>query len=143
MPRTQHIGIATVLLGASAALAQGDPSGISFVTIGSPNNPAYYRDDPQHLLTGRGSVPYDYRIGQYEVTTAQWVDFYNTFEARPDFVSSSVLPAPLTWGAEVDPNYGGPGTRYRLIPGDPNSGMLQHRRHYLARGCDVHQLALQ
>jgi formylglycine-generating enzyme required for sulfatase activity len=108
---------------AATARAQPDPSGISFVTVGSPNNPAYNRDDPQGLITGRGSVPYSYRMGQFEVTTSQWLDFYNTFKARPDAVSDSVLPTPLIWGAQVDPNYGGPGTRYRLNPGDPNAGM--------------------
>ena len=106
-----------------AVVAQADPSGIEFVTVGSPNNPAYNRDDPQGLITGRGSVPYQYRIGKYEITTSQWLDFYNTFKARADFVPDSVLPPPLIWGAQMDPNYSGPGTRYRLIPGDPNSGM--------------------
>jgi Sulfatase-modifying factor enzyme 1 len=107
---------------ASAAQAQVDPSGIDFVTVGSPNNAAYNRDDLQGLITGRGSVPYEYRIGRYEVTTSQWLEFYNTFKARSDFVPDSVLPPPQIWGAQMDPNYTGPGTRYRLIPGNPDSG---------------------
>src|ERR1044071_1949421 len=106
-----------------AVVAQTDPSGIEFVTAGSPNNPAYNRDAPQVLITGRGSVSYQYRIGKYEISTSQWLDFYNTFKARADFVPDSVLPPPLIWGAQMDPNYSGPGARYRLIPGDPNSGM--------------------
>lgn len=108
---------------AAAAVAQVDPSGIDFVTVGSPNNPAYNRDDPQGLITGRGSVPYTYRMSRDEITTGQWLEFYNTFKARADAVPDSVLPPPSIWGAQVDPNYTGPGTRYRLIPGDPNSGM--------------------
>src|SRR5262245_54962445 len=60
---------------AATALGQGDPSGIDFVTVGAPNNLAYNRDDPQGLITGRGSVPYEYRIGRYEVTTGEWLEF--------------------------------------------------------------------
>lgn len=112
---------------AGHALAQPDPSGIDFVTIGAPNNPAYFRDDPDDIVTirGRGSVPYEYRMGRYEITSAQWLEFYNTFKARPDPVSDTVLPLPIPglWGGQVDPTYSGPGTRYRLIPGNPDSGM--------------------
>lgn len=96
---------------------------IDFVTVGSPNNPAYRGPDPFDRVTGRGSVGYEYRIGRTEVTTAQWMEFYNTFSARPDPVPSSVLPVPIVWGAEVDPNYGGPGVRYRL-KNIPNAGEM-------------------
>jgi hypothetical protein len=119
----QFVAFFGAALVSAVASAQPDPSGIEFVTVGAPNNAAYNRDDPQGLITGRGSVPYEYRMGKYEVTTAQWLEFYNTFKARADGVPDSVLPPPLIWGAQVDPNYTGPGTRYRLIPGNPDSGM--------------------
>ncbi|MBL9000834.1 MAG: hypothetical protein JNK25_06825, partial [Phycisphaerae bacterium] len=64
------------------ALAQPDPSGIEFVTVGAPGNPAYAGPDNNNLVTGRGSVPYEFRIGRTEVTTAQWVEFYNAFYGR-------------------------------------------------------------
>jgi formylglycine-generating enzyme required for sulfatase activity len=124
MARLQ-LGIACLASGvfAAAAVAQIDPSGIDFSTIGSPGNIAYNRDDPQGLITGRGSVSYPYRMSTYEITTSEWLDFYNTFKARSDAVPDSILPPPVLWGAQVDPNYTGPGTRYRLVPGDPNAGM--------------------
>lgn len=106
----------------AAALAQPDPSGITFVTVGAPGNPAYRGEDPFGNVTGRGSVPYEYRIGQTEVTTAQWMEFYNAFKARPDFVDDNALPAPTFWGASIDPTYAGPGRRYRLSSA-PNSDM--------------------
>jgi hypothetical protein len=109
--------------GARTVTAQIGSEGIDWVTIGSPNNPAYHRDDPQGFVTGRGSVPYEYRMGKYEVTTAQWLEFYNTFKARADAVSDTILPLPIIWGAGVDPTYGGPGRRYRLDQSDPNAGM--------------------
>src|ERR1051326_1604576 len=93
--RRPMIRVAHILVGlvaafvVAAAQAQPDPSGIDFVTIGSPNNPAYHRDDPQGLITGRGSVPYEYRIGRFEVTTSQWLEFYTTFKAPWDMCSDS------------------------------------------------------
>lgn len=119
------LAILVVMLATPAVRAQIDPSGIEFVTIGAPGNAPYHRDDPQGLLTGRGSVDYAYRMGKYEVTTAQWLEFYNTFKARADMVPDSVLPPPVNglWGAQVDPTYLGPGRRYRLIPDDPDAGI--------------------
>jgi len=56
---------------ASAELVQG--IAIDFVTIGNPGNPGDTRDEANP--TGCGSVAYEYRIGKYEVTNAQWYDF--------------------------------------------------------------------
>ncbi|MDX2132914.1 MAG: SUMF1/EgtB/PvdO family nonheme iron enzyme [Planctomycetota bacterium] len=106
---------------AAPAAAQPDPSGIEFVTIGSPGNPAYNGPDPFGHVTGRGSVGYEYRIAKGELTTAQWVAFINTFKARPDPVPNSILPLPVVWGAVVDTSYTGPGTRYR-VANAPDAG---------------------
>ncbi|MBL9002240.1 MAG: hypothetical protein JNK25_13995, partial [Phycisphaerae bacterium] len=76
------------------ALAQPDPSGIDFVTIGAPGNPAYSGPDVNNTVTGRGSVPYEYRLGRTEVTTAQWMEFYNAFYGRVPHVF-----LPVRWGA--------------------------------------------
>ncbi|MBL9000112.1 MAG: hypothetical protein JNK25_03110 [Phycisphaerae bacterium] len=101
---------AVVLSLAVPAFAQPDPSGIDFVIIGAPGNPAYNGPDP----TGRGSVGYEFKLSRSEVTTAQWLEFFNTFKARPDAVPDHIMPIPFTWGAEVDPTYTGPGWRFRL-----------------------------
>ncbi len=119
------LGVAAGAVGllASAAVAQVGPDGIDWVTIGAPGNRGYDGPDPDNLVRGRGAVGYEYRIGRTEITTGQWMEFINTFKARSDAVPYAVLPTPVFWGADVDPAYSGPGTRYRLDPTDPNAAM--------------------
>ena len=93
-PPAAILGAASILAACPFALAQPDPSGIDFVTIGAPGNPAYSGPDVNQTVTGRGSVPYEYRIGRTEVTTSQWMEFYNAFYGRSPHIS---LPA--RWGA--------------------------------------------
>ena len=90
----------------SVALAQPDPSGIDFVAVGSPNNPAYHGPDVNNAVTGRGAVPWQYKIGQTEVTTGQWMEFYNTFYGR-----APGLNTPASWGAVAT---GNPNVPFRL-----------------------------
>jgi len=49
------------------------------VTSGASGSPAYKGPDPTGRVTGRGSVGYEFKLSRTEVTTAQWVEFYNTF----------------------------------------------------------------
>jgi formylglycine-generating enzyme required for sulfatase activity len=49
--------------------------GMDFVTIGNPGNAADTQVMTTDGTTGYGSVGYNYRIGKYEITNAQW----NTF----------------------------------------------------------------
>jgi formylglycine-generating enzyme required for sulfatase activity len=64
---------------ASAELIRG--ISIDFVTIGNPGNPGDVRTgtdedgNPVAAPYGCGAVDYEYRIGKYEVTNAQWDDF--------------------------------------------------------------------
>ncbi|MBL9001115.1 MAG: SUMF1/EgtB/PvdO family nonheme iron enzyme [Phycisphaerae bacterium] len=102
---------------ATPALAQPDPSGIDFVTIGAPGNPAYSGPDVNNLVTGRGGVEYEYRLGRTEVTTAQWMEFYNAFYGRAPF-----LTAPVRWGA-VDRGAGA-SPRFTLSQTIPDAGLL-------------------
>ena len=88
------VTLASLALIAPCAVAQIDPSGIDFVTIGAVNNPAYSGPDNNFAVTGRGSVSYEYRIGRTEVTTSQWLEFYNNFYGRVPH-----LTAPVRWGA--------------------------------------------
>lgn len=73
------LGLAMVLLGmttiASAAIVRGIE--MDFVTIGNPGNPGDTRTDYPNSADpyGCGAVGYEYRIGKYEVTNAQWDDF--------------------------------------------------------------------
>ncbi len=107
-------------LAASAAAtvhADIDPlSGIEFVTVGAVGNAAWAGNgQTQDQAIGRGSVGYEYRIGRFEVTTLQWVEFFNAAIGRADSLPHIV--APQTWAATVDPTYQGPGTRYRVGAG--------------------------
>jgi formylglycine-generating enzyme required for sulfatase activity len=123
--------LATFILSAAAlapaVLAQPGSDGYDFVTVGAVNNHAYDGPDPFNRVTGRGSVGYEYRIGRTEVTTAQWVEFFNAAYARPDPLPISAFnwfAPPILWGAQVDPTYAGPGTRYRVNPGIADAAML-------------------
>jgi formylglycine-generating enzyme required for sulfatase activity len=106
-----------------------DPaSGIEFSRISALSNAAYAGHDPFNVgVVGRGSVSYEYSIGRLEVTTAQWVEFYNAALARPDplqIPQGTLFIRPTFWGAGVDPSYSGPGTRYRVNPANPDAGLI-------------------
>jgi formylglycine-generating enzyme required for sulfatase activity len=87
------------------------------VTIGAPGNPAYSGPDVNQTVTGRGSVPYEYRLGRTEVTTAQWMEFYESFYGRAPHLTS-----PVRWGA-VDRG-SGQSPRFALNSSIPDAGLL-------------------
>ncbi len=115
LPRAAFVAfsaLAVSLAGLRVAVAQVDPnSGADFITIGAPGNIAYNRDDPFDRVAGRGSVGYEYRMAKMEVTSAQWLEFLNACFARTD---QFIINTPISWGGELDPNYSGPGQRFRL-----------------------------
>ncbi len=126
------VALGVVVAVAACAHAQTqfftDPlSGAEFSRIGALNNPAYGGQDPFNIgVTGRGSVGYEYSIGRFEVTTAQWVEFYNAAFARPDplpIPAGTVFLPPVSWGAITDPGYAGPGTRWIVNPNVAGAGM--------------------
>jgi len=69
------LGLAMILLGmttiASAAIVRGIE--MDFVTIGNPGNPGDTRVEANP--TGCGAVDYEYQIGKYEISNAQWDSF--------------------------------------------------------------------
>jgi formylglycine-generating enzyme required for sulfatase activity len=81
---------------AAAVRAQPDPSGIEFVTVGDPGNPAWTGGGSNN---GRGAVDYEFRIGKFEVTTAQWAEFMNAALDRPSADRIPHVFAPSQWGA--------------------------------------------
>jgi len=98
---------------------QSVPSyGHDLVTIGDPGNVPIDLGGQQ--FDGRGRVDYQYRIGRMEVTTAQWMEYVNTFSARP---GGAGFTDPWRWGAELDRSYTGPGERWKLRD-VPDAGML-------------------
>jgi formylglycine-generating enzyme required for sulfatase activity len=123
------VGMTALALLPGRAVAQPGADGYDFVTIGAPGNRGYDGPDPNNRVTGRGSVSYEYRIGRTEVTTGQWLEFFNAALARPDplpFVAGGQFwwGTPVFWGATRDLSYTGPGVRYRLRTDVPNAAML-------------------
>ncbi len=106
------------------AAGQVDPnSGIDFVTIGATyggaGNPAWRGDGTSGDATiGRGSVNYEYRIGRYEVTTAQWVEFFNAAFDRPANDRLPHLVVPQFWGATPTAPTHPQGERWTVLPGN-------------------------
>ncbi|HPO91869.1 MAG TPA: SUMF1/EgtB/PvdO family nonheme iron enzyme [Phycisphaerales bacterium] len=110
--RVAAAGAVALLAGAAVATSADaaiDPlSGIDFVTIGATyggaGNPAWPGTNPHtpgDMAIGRGSVNYEYRIGRFEVTTAQWVEFYNAAFDRPqaEWIPWLVPATQTHWGA--------------------------------------------
>lgn len=108
------------LVGAPNAVAQVDPaSGIDFVTVRAPGNAPWPGGGTPDTNgnRGRGRVDYDYRIGKYEVTTAQWVDFFNAAFDRPTTDRIPFLRPPTFWGASTDTPTTPGGQRWKATPG--------------------------
>ncbi|MFO0858606.1 MAG: SUMF1/EgtB/PvdO family nonheme iron enzyme [Phycisphaerales bacterium] len=92
--------LATALFLTASAHADIDPvSGIDFVTVGAPGNaPWQGNGTPGDRAIGRGGVGYEYKIGKFEVTSAQWVDFFNAAYDRPAGDTIPHLIPPDCWG---------------------------------------------
>jgi formylglycine-generating enzyme required for sulfatase activity len=95
------IGSLLVVGACPAVHADIDPlSGIDFVTVGNVGNAPWAGDGtPGDRAVGRGQVNYEYKIGRFEVNTAQWVEFMNAVYDRP--VGDAIPHAQITglWGA--------------------------------------------
>lgn len=99
------------------ASADIDPlSGIDFVRITHPGNaPWPGNGTPNDRAIGRGGVDYEYHIGRFEVTTAQWAEFFNAAYDRPQADWLPHLTPPTFWGAApTTPNT--PGGRRWSVP---------------------------
>ncbi len=119
IPGIRLLAAAAVAVSSAAVLAQPDPSGIDFVTIGAVNNAAWPGNGtPNDRAIGRGSVGYEYKIGRYEITTPQWVEFMNAAFDRPRSEWISHLNPPQFWGAaSATPNTPG-GLRWSVPAGN-------------------------
>ena len=117
VPRLGAFSLCAVSLFAFAAAAQVDPlSGIDFVTVGAVGNAPYTGPDPYNHSYGFGQVNHEYRIGRTEVTTAQWVEFYNAAFDRPQSEWIGFIATPSVWGAgSTAPNTPG-GRRWSATP---------------------------
>lgn len=91
-----------VCTAASRVRAQAPDYDFDWVTVTDLNNPAYPGDPEFGTNAGRGSVSYAYRISRLEVTTAQWMEFMNTFSTQGINMSSF---RPISWGAQQSGNH--------------------------------------
>ncbi|MCC6321335.1 MAG: SUMF1/EgtB/PvdO family nonheme iron enzyme [Phycisphaerales bacterium] len=84
-----------------AVCADIDPlSGVDLVTITHPGNAPWTGNGmPGDRAIGRGLVDYEYRIGRFEVNTAQFVEFFNAAFDRPANDRIPHLIPPTFWGA--------------------------------------------
>lgn len=103
MNRPAYTTLAACLFLSVPALAQDYD--FNWSTINHPGNAAYDGPDPVHtrLLVGRGQVDYTYRISKFETSTAQWMEFLNTFADNPQphpFWDTGL--GPVHWGAFRD-----------------------------------------
>jgi sulfatase-modifying factor enzyme 1 len=103
------------------AIEQVPETEIEWITIGDINNPPIERWRTTWRVIGRGSVSYEYRISKYEVTTAQWMEFVNTFSTQGGDLTFFGWPS--FWGGRVDPDYTGPGRRY-ILRDEPDAAMM-------------------
>lgn len=94
-----HLALSSLLLPGTAAIAQPDDRDHAwdFVTIRDPGNIPYSGHDPLSIVGDRGGVNYEYRIGRYELTSAQWVDFLNAMQLGDEIFGW----IPNFWGGTV------------------------------------------
>ncbi|HYF14052.1 MAG TPA: hypothetical protein VD971_03150, partial [Phycisphaerales bacterium] len=95
------LGAVAITVCVQEVCADIDPvSGIDMVTIGAAGNaPWQGNGTPFDQTIGRGSVGYEYRIGKFEVSTANWVEFYNAAYDRPptDWIPYVLPPQEDGW----------------------------------------------
>ncbi len=108
------------VLAASPALAQPggwvDPaSGIEFVRITHPGNAPWTGGG---FNNNRGAVGYEFAIGRFEVTSAQWVEFFNAAFDRPRTDRIPHVQAPFAWGGVFAPPQTPGGRRWAVPEGN-------------------------
>jgi len=87
--------------------------------VGDPGNPDWAGGGDND---NRGGVDYEFKIGRFEVNTAQWVEFMNAAFDRPANDLIPFVHAPSAWSAtRITPQNGG--TRRWAVPtgGDMNA----------------------
>jgi hypothetical protein len=96
--------------------------GIEFSVIDSPGNAPFSTAlRPANFpVQGRGGVGSVFAMARTEVTTAQWLEFVNTFSVRGG--SFTQFGQPIRWGARIDQSYAGPGVRWQI---NPNRAMAE------------------
>jgi formylglycine-generating enzyme required for sulfatase activity len=106
----------------SCAAAQAATVSIPTVPVGNPGNPA----DTRYNATGFGAVAYPYRIGQYEVTNAQYTAFLNAVDptgANTLALYSSSMSSDARGGINFNSGAAN-GSKYEIKPGRDNNPVV-------------------
>src|SRR5690606_22705490 len=95
---------------------------LEFVTVGNAGNAAD--------TTGYGSVAYEYRMGTYEVTNAQYVEFLNAVaaESDPKFLYKTGLGSNPRYGM-VRSDVAGGGYSYAVRADMANKPVIRVNQH--------------
>ena len=78
------VGVAQAQVSNVFNMPNGEAS-LQFVTVGNPNNPPDTVQQEYPVTRYLGSVPYVYRIGKYDVTIGQYVQFLNAVAATDTY----------------------------------------------------------
>jgi len=115
------IAFIVMLVLTSHSSADIDPaSGIDFVRITHPGNAPFTTANPNDFANGRGGVDYQYGIGRMEVTTSQWVEFFNAAYDRDPTDRIPHLELPTFWGAGPAIPHSPGGLRFSVPLGNEN-----------------------
>jgi hypothetical protein len=102
-----------LVLVALLASAIGLPAAPPMVTVGDTGNPA--------APNGRGAVAYEYRIGKFEVTNADYVEFLNAVDPEGTAGEQIYLYSPFYWNLQrighLRDGSRAQGDRYYVLPG--------------------------
>jgi formylglycine-generating enzyme len=114
------LGVIFVLL---VAVVPARAAVIDWVVVGDPGNAPDTTVMHQDGSSGYGSVSYAYRIGKYDVTNAQWVEFLNAKDPTGANTLGLYAGATTTDGnvAGITFNSAAPsGSKYSVMPGRGN-----------------------
>jgi formylglycine-generating enzyme required for sulfatase activity len=111
-----------VLAGTVARCPQATAVTIETVPVGHPGNPADTQPNGSF-----GAVPYNYRIGKYEVTNAQYLEFLNAVDPLGTNnlgLYDTVMNTADSGGIRYVPLGPPPGARFQLKPGRENNPVI-------------------
>ncbi|MEX2316404.1 MAG: SUMF1/EgtB/PvdO family nonheme iron enzyme [Pirellulales bacterium] len=106
----------------SSVLRSASAVTIETLPVGNPGNPA----DTRYDAAGFGSVGYNYRVGKYEVTNAQYTEFLNVVDTTGQntlALYSSFMSSTANGGINFNGSAAN-GSKYEVKPGRDNTPVM-------------------